>query len=111
MKLTVYLPMATGFDIEIDGEYFHSECSDITKSLALKEGKHIISVTDQCPAPTFWNKFVNLFNPFNQSVDDYSSTTEFELTKEDNVEINVKYGDYDFVDIVFEEHSNIEQTF
>ena len=35
MKLYIYLPKETGFDIEFDGEYFYSKYESIDKTMYL----------------------------------------------------------------------------
>ena len=102
MKIIVYLPKVTAFDIELDGESFHSQYSDTLQSFSLKQGEHKILAADQSPTPTFWHKLIRLFNFYDQSVCDYSQGAEFTLAKDDNVQILVKYGDYDFVDFIFD---------
>ena len=103
MKLTIYLPKATGFDIEIDGQSLQSEYSDITFPIQLEVGKHIISAIDQAPTPNFWSKIFRFFNPCDQTINDYSSSYELELTEDNDIQLSVKYGDYDRVDFDFNE--------
>ena len=103
MKLIIYLPKMTGFDIEVDGQTLHSKYSNITMDVQLNEGKHVVSTLDQAPTPTFWNKIIGFFNPFNQSVNNYSSSYEFELAKDNNVQISIEYGNYDCVEFIFDE--------
>ena len=61
MKLIIYLPKMTGFDIEVDGHTLHSKYSNIIMDVQLNEGKHVVSTLDQAPTPTFWNKIIGFF--------------------------------------------------
>ena len=103
MQLTIYLPKMTGFDIELDEQTLHSEYSDITTSVLLNAGKHIVSVLDQSPTPTVWNKIISFLAPCNQSISDCSASYEFELTQDNNIQISIEYGNYNCVEFDFYE--------
>ena len=66
MKLYIYLPKETGFDIEFDGEYFYSKYESIDKTMYLSKGVHTLSIDDQSPVLTSWNHIVGFFDPLHR---------------------------------------------
>lgn len=98
MTIRIYLPKETGFDIEIDNEYFYSKAENTTKTISLKEGSHILSLTDQVKIPKFLQKLITFLNPM-YSERCLNKEINFDLLCDMELKIAVIYGDFEDVSV------------
>lgn len=103
MRIDIYLPRATGFNIEVDEEEIHSKCENFKTTVSLSKGNHTIQAIDQAPTPAFWSKLMSFFDPISQSTGDYSNETSFCLNKDLDVVVSIEHGVYDEVSFEFDD--------
>lgn len=103
MKIEIFLPKSSGFDIELDDTAIHSKYENFETSVFVSAGKHTIYAKDQAPTPVLWGKILKLLNPISQSSNDFSSEFAFCLRKNTCLSISLIYKDCYEVEFVPDE--------
>ena len=101
MIIEICLPKSTGFDIEIDEDAIYSKYENFETTISLLKGDHTICTKDQAPAPAFWDKLINFFNPVTNSISDLSNEIAFRVKEDLNIVIRVKYEECGEVSFLF----------